>query len=269
MRPRARRPSPWARTGAGRRLDARPPRLRRLGGAPTAPSARSSGFASPDRRRGASSPPRPATGPPPWRGSGHRSVEGRTPRTRYYVRALTRRAGRAFATVAGRRDHAGLRRAVSDRRRRGRPRDARLEPRSTSADAPVGGQDGHHERRALATTAQRRRPVPGAARSSPTRRSGYLRTPAVAAADGRVALAWGLDGRPPRLSACRPRSGPPGVPGPPQTVVAKHAAARLLPQSARVTLALDPDGTATVLYEEPVEGANGPVMTRLMASESA
>ena len=37
---------------------------------------------------------------------------------------------------------------------------------------------------------------------------------------------------------------------------------------SRAAAALDPGGTATVLYEEPVEGANGPVMTRLMASES-
>ena len=106
-----------------------------------------------------------------------------------------------------------------------------------------------------------------APREVATRRSGYFSTPAVAAAGGRAALAWGLQ---PARNALGVQAaiGPAGIPGPPQTVVAKQLQPGYYRSPPAITLALDPNGTATVLYEEPVEGANGPVMTRLMASES-
>ncbi|HSS57774.1 MAG TPA: hypothetical protein VLK59_07180, partial [Solirubrobacteraceae bacterium] len=106
-----------------------------------------------------------------------------------------------------------------------------------------------------------------APREVATRRSRYFSTPAVAAAGGRAALAWGLQ---PTRNALGVQAaiGPAGIPGPPQTVVAKQLQPGYYRSPPAITLALDPNGTATVLYEEPVEGANGPVMTRLMASES-
>ncbi len=63
--------------------------------------------------------------------------------------------------------------------------------------------------------------------------------------------------------------GPAVRPGSPQAVVAARQQRDYYRSPAAVTAALDPGGTATVLYEEPVEGANGPVGTRLMAAEGS
>ena len=79
-----------------------------------------------------------------------------------------------------------------------------------------------------------------AAREVATRRTRYFSTPAVAAAGGL---------------------------GPPQTVVVKQLQPGYYRSPPAITVALDPNGTATVLYEEPVAGPSGPVGTRLMAAE--
>ena len=116
-------------------------------------------------------------------------------------------------------------------------------------------------------TAQVGRPFP-AAREVATRRSKYFSTPAVAAAGGRAALAWGLDAV--RDALCvQAAIGPAAGLGPPQVVVAKALQPGYYRSPPAITVALDPNGTATVIYEEPVAGPNGPVMTRLMAAEGS
>jgi hypothetical protein len=95
-----------------------------------------------------------------------------------------------------------------------------------------------------------------AAREVAAHRTYHLSTPAVAAAGGRVVLAWGLDAIRHEFGV-QAAIGPAGRPGPPQTVVAERQQRDYYRSPAAITVALDPDGAATVLYEEPVEGATG------------
>jgi hypothetical protein len=114
-------------------------------------------------------------------------------------------------------------------------------------------------------TARVGRPFTGA-REVAVRHSRYFGTPAVAAAGGRAALAWALS--PTRTDlGVQAAIGPAGGLGAPQTVVAKRLSSGYYRSPPAIAVALDPDGTADVLYEEPVDGPNGPVMTRLMAAE--
>ena len=194
----------------------------------------------------------------------HRAVENRTPRTRYYVRALTRRAGRAFASaqvVATTTEFVDAVRIAADENGR----------------TIVAWNEDHYGRApsvgktAITSAVRSATARNGGPFSAPhqvaTRRSRYFSTPSVAAAGGRAALAWGLQ---PTRNALGVQAaiGPAGVLGPPETVVAKQLQPGYYRSPPAIALALDPNGTATVLYEESVEGANGPVMTRLMASES-
>jgi hypothetical protein len=50
-------------------------------------------------------------------------------------------------------------------------------------------------------------------------------------------------------------------------VVAKRLSPGYYRSSPAIAVALDPNGTANVIYEEPVDGPSGPAMTRLMAAE--
>lgn len=195
----------------------------------------------------------------------HRPIEGRTPRTRYYVRALSRAAGRAFGAVqvvATTPDYIGEIRGASDED--GRVTLAWTEDHYGRAPSVGDKADSSAVRSA---TARAGGPF-SAARVVDVRRTNHFSPPAVAAAGGRVALAWGLDAIRHELGV-QAATGPAGRVGPAQTVVAKQLQPGYYRSPPAITLALDPNGTATVLYEEPVEGANGPIGTRLMAVEGS
>ena len=259
VRPRDRRPSPSGSTGAGSWPGRTTAASTSFRWRPTEPSARSRAL-PPRPASGASSPRRPATGPQPSPGRATaRSRAHAVPR--YYVRALTRR-GRARLQrrqeVATRR----IRRRHPDRRRRDRPRDPRrwttTRPRprwATPSRAPCarpresGGPSVARARSPRATRAPSPRPPSPRAAGAPRWRGDCARA-------DRLGVAG-------RDRACgRPGRRPDGR--------RQAAAARLLPQSAgRRARALDPNGTATVPTRGPVEGAHGPVMTRLMATEGS
>jgi hypothetical protein len=193
----------------------------------------------------------------------HRAVEGRTPRSRYSVRALSRAAGHAFGAVdvvATTPDFIGEIRIATDEN--GRSTLAWTEDHY--ARAPGDHANASTIRSATATVGE---PFT-AAREVAAHRTYHLSTPDVAAAGGRVALAWGLDAIRHEFGV-QAAIGPAGRPGPPQAVVAARQQRDYYRSPAAVTVALDPSGTATVLYEEPVEGANGPVGTRLMATDGS
>jgi hypothetical protein len=195
----------------------------------------------------------------------HRSVEGRTPRTRYDVRALNRPAGRAFGAVqvvTTTPQYIGEIRVAADEA--GRVTMAWTE--NHYGRAPSAGSKPITSA-VRSATARVGRPF-AAAREVAARRSKYFSTPAVAAAGGRAALAWGLDAVRDELGV-QAAIGPAASLGPPQPVVAKALQPGYYRSPPAITVALDPNGTATVIYEEPVTGPNGPVMTRLMAAEGS
>jgi hypothetical protein len=193
----------------------------------------------------------------------HRSIEGRTPRTRYYVRALSRAAGRAFGAgqvVTTTTEFLDDVKIAADE-----------EGRVTLAwteDHYRGAVGNNGTTSAVRSAAARAGGPFSAPRRVAARRSSYFATPSVAAAGGRGALAWGLEANRRDLGV-QAAVGPAGRPGSPQTVVAKRLQPGYYRSPPAISVALDPNGTATVLYEEPVESANGPVMTRLMAAEGS
>ena len=179
----------------------------------------------------------------------HAGGTARGYRTTYFVRALVRTAGHAFAavdTVASSSDYV---RGVSA----GTDEDGRVTlawAREHFGEDRSVGQGGVTSA-VLATTARAGKPFP-APLVVAKRGSRYLTPPDVVAANGRVALAWGSTARRRDVSV-QAAVGPPGAIGPPQTV-----AARTLKQSSfgpqpliRATLA--PSGAVTVLYVEPTE----------------
>ena len=195
----------------------------------------------------------------------HRAVGGRTPRTRYYVRALSRGAGRAFGAaevVATTPDYIREIRIATDEN--GRSTLAWTEDHYARAPSV---RDKANASTVRCATAMVGGPF-SAAREVAAHRTYHLGTPDVAAAGGRVALAWGLDAIRHEFGV-QAAIGPAGRPGSLQAVVAARQQRDYYRNPAAVTAALDPAGTATVLYEEPVEGANGPVGTRLMAAEGS
>ena len=103
-------------------------------------------IASPDRRRRGSSRPPASAGRPPWRGStiAPAPARRRSPRTRYFVRALGRTAGRAFAhrTVVTTSDYV---RGVSIAADEDGQRDPGVGPGALRRRS-LGGQQRRHER---------------------------------------------------------------------------------------------------------------------------
>lgn len=193
----------------------------------------------------------------------HRSLAGRRPRTRYHVRALSRAAGRAFGAVqvvTTTPQFIGEIRVAADEA--GRATLAWTEDHygraPSSGSKPITSA-------VCSATARVGQPF-AAARQVAVRRIKYFSTPAVAAAGGRAALAWGLDAVRDELGV-QAAIGPAGSLGSPQAVVVKPLQPGYYRSPPAVTVALDPNGTATVLYEEPLAGPNGPVGTRLMAAE--
>jgi hypothetical protein len=169
------------------------------------------------------------------------------------VRALSRAAGRAFGAVqavATTPEYIGEIRIAADE-------DSRVTLAWTEdhyGRAPSVG-DNANASTVRSATARVGGPV-SAAREVAAHRTYHLSTPAVAAAGGRVVLAWGLDAIRHEFGV-QAAIGPAGRPGPPQTVVAERQQRDYYRSPAAITVALDPDGAATVLYEEPVEGATG------------
>jgi hypothetical protein len=199
------------------------------------------------------------------RGRSLRSVAGRKPRSRYYVRAMSRAAGRAFGAarvVTATTEFVDDVSIASDE-------DGRVTLAWTEdhyGDDPSVGNNGITSAVRVAT-GQAGSPF-SAPREVATRRSRFFSTPALAAANGRVALAWGLEADRKALGV-QAVVGPARALGAPQTVVAKQPTPGYYRSPPAISVALDPSGSATVLYEEPVEGANGPVMTRLMAANGS
>lgn len=182
---------------------------------------------------------------------GHRAGAGtvRSPRSRYFVRALSRTAGHAFAairTVASTSDYVRGVAVAADE-------DGRVTlawSREHFGDDHSVGNNGITSA-VLATTAQAGRPLP-APQIVAKRGSRYLTAPSVAAANGRVALAWGsAAGR--RAVGVQAAVGPPGAIGSPQTVVAKTLNQASFAPRPSIQVTIAPGGTATVFYAEPTE----------------
>jgi hypothetical protein len=182
---------------------------------------------------------------------GHRAGVGtlRSPRTRYFVRALGRTAGHAFGatrTVAATTDFVRTIAVAADDAGRvtlawGREH--------FSDDRSVGNAG--ITSAILATTAQAGRPFP-AAQVVARRGRRYLTSPDVVAARGRVALTWGSTASR-RSVSVQAAVGPTGAIGPPETVVAKTLKQSSFGPQPLIQATLAPDGTATVFYVEPTE----------------
>ena len=141
----------------------------------------------------------------------------RSPRTRYFVRALGRTAGHAFAAIRTVASTSDFVRGVSV----AADEDGRVTlawGREHFGDDRSVGNNGVTSA-VLATTAQAGRPFP-APRVVARRGLRYLTPPDVAAANGRVALTWGSTANRRDLSV-QAAVGPSGAIGPPQTVAAK------------------------------------------------
>jgi hypothetical protein len=173
----------------------------------------------------------------------------RSPRTIYFVRALTRTAGHAFAavdTVASSGDYV---RGVSV----GTDEDGRVTLawalEHFGQDRSVG--NGGVTSAVLATTARAGRPFPAPLVVAKRGRR-YLTPPDVAAANGRVALTWGSTARRRDVSV-QAAVGPPGAIGPPQTVVVRTLKQSSFGPQPLIQQTLAPNGTLTVFYVEPTE----------------
>jgi hypothetical protein len=187
---------------------------------------------------------------------------GRIARSRYDVRALGRTAGHVFAgarTVASSSDYVRRLAIAADE-------DARVTlawSREHFGDAGSVGNNGITSA-ILAATAQAGRPFP-APRVVAPRRGRYLTPPLLAAANGRVALAWAFAANRRDLGV-QAALGPPGAIGPPETVVRKTLTSVFATQ-APIAVALDPVGIATVLYVEPPATVTPTPVFRLLAAD--
>jgi len=172
-----------------------------------------------------------------------------SPRTRYFVRALSRTAGHAFAatrTVASTSDYV---RGVAV----GNDEDGRTTlawAREHFGDNRSEGKGGVTSA-VLATTAQAGRPFP-VPQVVVKRGLRYLTPPGVAAANGRVVLSWGSTANRRNL-AVQAAVGPAGAIGPPQTVAAKTLKQTTYGPQPLIQEALAPNGVVTVFYVEPTE----------------
>ena len=187
----------------------------------------------------------------------------RSPRTRYYVRALTRAAGRAFGAtqvvatttafiqgLAAASDEDGRTTVAWNEDHFGQPGGSSAVPRAVRAASARAGA-----------------PL-SAARLIATRRGTNATTPAVAAANGRVALAWSLA---PTRSATSVQAavGPAAAPGPAQSIAHWTLSGGFFVPQPAMAATLGPGGTATVLYTDTVEGANRTLSQRVLAADGA
>ena len=181
----------------------------------------------------------------------HRAGAGtqRSPRSRYFVRALGRTAGHAFAstsTVASTSDYV---RGVSIAADEGGQVTLAWGREHFGTDRSVGNNGVTSA--VLATTARAGKPF-AAPRVVARRGLRYLTPPEVAAANGRVALTWGSTANRRDLSV-QAAVGPSGAIGPPQTVAAKALKQNAIGPQDLIQATLAPNGTMTVLYVEPTE----------------
>jgi hypothetical protein len=187
----------------------------------------------------------------------------RSPRSTYFVRALSRTAGHAFAaveTVASSGDYV---RGVSV----GTDEDGRVTlgwaREHFGEDRSVG--NGGVTSAILATTARAGKPFP-APLVVAKRGSRYLTPPDVVAANGRAALTWGSTARRRDVSV-QAAVGPAGAIGPPQTVASKTLKTSSFGPQPLIQQALAPNGTLTVFYVEPTEQPPPAPTFTLMASD--
>jgi hypothetical protein len=192
----------------------------------------------------------------------HRALSAnRSPRTRYYIRALTRPAGRAFgATQVVATTTAfiqGLAAATDE--------DGRTTVAWDEDHFGAPGGNGAVPRSVRAATARVGAPL-SAARLIAERRGSNATSPVVAAANGRVALAWSV--APTRSSiGVQAAVGPVAAPGPAQSVAHWTLAGGFFAPRPAIVATLGPGGTATVLYTETDEGANRTLSQRVLAAD--
>jgi hypothetical protein len=197
--------------------------------------------------------------------SHHAVGKGRSARTRYDVRALVRTAGHSFAaarTVASSTDFVRSIAVAGDEEARvtlAWGREHFGEDQSVGVNGVTSA--------VLATTAQAGQPFP-VARVVAKRARRYLAPPTVAAANGRVALAWGVSGARRDLGV-QAAVGRPGAIGPPQTVAAETLKNRGFGAQTLIRATLAPNGTATVLYAVPTEMPPPAPAFALMASDGS
>jgi hypothetical protein len=85
-------------------------------------------------------------------------------------------------------------------------------------------------------------------------RTAYLTPPSIAAAGGRVALAWGYTADRTHFGL-QAAVGPAARPGPPQTIATATSAGGIFPSTPVIDPTLGPGGRATIVYQEPVDPA--------------
>jgi len=197
--------------------------------------------------------------------SHHPVGKGRSARTRYDVRALGRTAGRAFGgvvTVASTTDFVRSVAVAADEQARvtlAWGRENFGEDRSVGVNGITSA--------VLATTAQAGKPFP-VVRVVAKRARRYLAPPTVVAANGRVALAWGVSGDRRDLGV-QAAVGRPAAIGSPQTVAAETLTNRGFGAQTLISATLAPNGTATVLYAVPTEMPPPAPAFALMASDGS
>jgi hypothetical protein len=192
----------------------------------------------------------------------HRQLSTRRqPRTRYYVRALTRASDGTFgATQVVAATTAYIRGLAAATDADGRVTVAWSEDHY--AEARPGGSNAV-TRAVRAATATAGAPL-SAPRVIGARRGRSVTVPAIAAANGRVALAWSLAATRSSVGV-QAAVGPVGAPRPAQSVAHWTLSSGFIATTPAIATTLDPGGTATVLYAETVEGANRTTSQRVLA----
>jgi hypothetical protein len=181
----------------------------------------------------------------------HRAGAGtpRSPRNRYFVRALGRTAGNAFGATRAVASTSEYVRGVSIAADQGGQVTLAWGREHFGTDRSVG--IGGVTSAVLAATTQVGRPFP-APQVVARRGRRYLTPPGVAAANGRVALTWGSTANRRNL-AVQAAVGPAGAIGPPQTVAAKTLKQSSFGFQRLIEETLAPNGAVTVFYVEPTE----------------
>jgi hypothetical protein len=94
----------------------------------------------------------------------------------------------------------------------------------------------------------------------------YLGPPALAAADGRIALAWSTTASRNDIGV-QAAAGPARRPGPPQTLDRREVAAGYFLAGRPVAVALGAGGATTVLYAVPTQNPDRTLTYHLLAAD--
>jgi hypothetical protein len=192
----------------------------------------------------------------------HRELRTRRkPRTRYYVRALTRAAGRAFGPTRVVAETAafiqGLAAATDedDRLTVAWSEDHFGDPQPRGSNAATNA--------VRCATAAAGAPL-AAPRLIGARRARTASIPVIAAANGRVALVWSVASTRSSIGV-QAAVGRAGAPGPAQSAARWTLSGGFLAPTPAIAATLGASGSATVLYAETVEGANRTLSQRVLA----